>query len=429
MICPARTGPTPLSLHERDAVAQLVGFCAGMPGVRFTVLSDTNTHRVLGGRIEQALIDAGLPVIGIVLHGAEVIADERYLTRTLVQAPPEPQVFIAAGSGTLTDIARYVSFRTGNPFISAPSAASVDGFLSLIAPLVIGGVKDTYAAQGPLAVFADLTTLAEAPRALTAAGFGDLLGKVTSLADWRLGHLLWDEPYDPEIDERTRRAMNRCIDAAQDIASGSEDGVRLLLEGLLESGLCMRDFGDSRPASGAEHHLSHFWEMQLLKEGRPAILHGAKVGVASALIAQLYDHVRRLSQEDVRELIRRAPAPDPASDVDEIRRVYGEGAEQIERIQAAFLSLTTVQQDQLRQRVVERWPDIQTIARTVPPAETITGLLATAGGPTDWRALGLERRMVEPSLLYGHYLRSRFTVLKLFRLLGLDVRLALERPL
>lgn len=421
--------PDPRIIIARDAVAQLVGFCAGMPGVRFTVLSDTNTHRVLGGRIEQALIDAGLPVIGIVLHGAEVIADERYLTRTLVQAPPEPQVFIAAGSGTLTDIARYVSFRTGNPFISAPSAASVDGFLSLIAPLVIGGVKDTYAAQGPLAVFADLTTLAEAPRALTAAGFGDLLGKVTSLADWRLGHLLWDEPYDPEIDERTRRAMNRCIDAAQDIASGSEDGVRLLLEGLLESGLCMRDFGDSRPASGAEHHLSHFWEMQLLKEGRPAILHGAKVGVASALIAQLYDHVRRLSQEDVRELIRRAPAPDPASDVDEIRRVYGEGAEQIERIQAAFLSLTTVQQDQLRQRVVERWPDIQTIARTVPPAETITGLLATAGGPTDWRALGLERRMVEPSLLYGHYLRSRFTVLKLFRLLGLDARLALERPL
>lgn len=421
--------PDPRIVIARDAVTPLVEFCAEMPGVRFTVVSDTNTHRALGGRIELALDAAGLPVTGIVLHGAEVIADERYLTRTLVQAPPEPQVFIAAGSGTLTDIARYVSFRTGNPFISAPSAASVDGFLSLIAPLVIEGVKDTYTAQGPLAVFADLTTLAQAPRALTAAGFGDLLGKTTSLADWRLGYLLWNEPYTPAIEDRTRRAMNRCIDAAQDIASGSEDGVRLLLEGLIEAGLCMRASGDSRPASGAEHHLSHFWEMQLLKEGRPAILHGAKVGVASALIAQLYDHVRRLSQEDVRKLIGRAPAPDPALDVDEIRRVYGEGAAQIERIQTPFLSLTAAQWDQLRQRVVERWPDIQAAARTVLPAETITGLLATAGGPTDWQALGLERRMVEPSLLYGHYLRNRFTVLKLFRLLGLDARSTLERRL
>ncbi len=413
----------PRIVIARDAVAQLVMFCAGMSGARFTVVSDTNTHRVLGARIEHALSAAGLPVIGIVLHGAEVIADERYLMRTLVQAPPEPQVFIAAGSGTITDIARYVSFRTGNPFISAPSAASVDGFVSLAAPLVIGGVKDTYTAQGPLAVFADLTTLAEAPRALTAAGFGDLIGKTTSLADWRLGHLLWNEPYDSAIEDRTRRAMNRCIDAAQDIASGSEDGIRLLLEGLIASGLCMRDFGDSRSASGAEHHLSHFWEMQLLKEGRPAIFHGAKVGVASALIARLYDQVRRLSQDGVRDLVQRASAPDPAHDRDEIRQVYGEGATQIERIQAPFLSLTAAQHNQLRQRVVERWADIQAIAHTVLPAETITSLLATVGGPTGWQSLGLERRMVEPGLLYGHYLRNRFTVLKLFRLLGLDTRL------
>jgi hypothetical protein len=54
------------------------------------------------------------------------------------------------------------------------------------------------------------------------------------------------------------------------------------LEGLFETGLCMLDFGQTRPASGSEHHISHFWEMKLLLERRPAILHGAKVEVAQS---------------------------------------------------------------------------------------------------------------------------------------------------
>ncbi len=39
------------------------------------------------------------------------------------------------------------------------------------------------------------------------------------------------------------------------------------MEGLIEAGFCMLDFGNSNPASGAEHHMSHYWEMKLLREG------------------------------------------------------------------------------------------------------------------------------------------------------------------
>jgi len=51
-------------------------------------------------------------------------------------------------------------------------------------------MKQTISARSRIAIFADLPTLCAAPRAMIAAGFGDMLGKFTALADWRLGHLV-----------------------------------------------------------------------------------------------------------------------------------------------------------------------------------------------------------------------------------------------
>ena len=85
------------------------------------------------------------------------------------------------------------------------------------------------------------------------------------------------------------------VDAADEIAIASEDGIRALMEGLIESGLCMADFGTSFPASGSEHLLSHFWESRLLVERRPALLHGAKVGVGTVLAAGYWQQVRGLA--------------------------------------------------------------------------------------------------------------------------------------
>ena len=55
--------------------------------------------------------------------------------------------------------------------------------------------KKTVIAQTPIAVISDLPTLIHAPQPMIAAGFGDILGKAIALADWGLGHLVWDEPY------------------------------------------------------------------------------------------------------------------------------------------------------------------------------------------------------------------------------------------
>jgi glycerol-1-phosphate dehydrogenase [NAD(P)+] len=412
---------TDLSLYiGENVIDQLIDYCNHHQLERFMLVADENTYPVLGQAVEAALIARRCEVKSVILSGREVIADEHYLVQVLLQADRSNWTYLAVGSGTITDIVRIISHRTKASFISLPTAPSVDGFTSIGAPLVVGGLKQTYSAQPPLAVLADLETLRTAPRPLIAAGLGDLLGKYTSLADWRLGQLLWDEPYSVEVARRARQSVEACAQQAEAIGRASAEAIRLLMEGLLESGLCMLEFGNSRPASGAEHHLSHYWEMKLLQEKRPAILHGAKVGVATVLVARRYQEIRQLTPDQVAERLKAVPFPDRQQEIRQIETGYPPAvARQIMVDHAPFLELTAPAYEQLQQKIVAHWSAIQEIAASVPAPQMLIELLRQVDGPTEPAMLGLAEQEVRQARQYSHYLRNRFTVMKLSRMLGL----------
>lgn len=404
---------------EQDVMPSLMRYCATNDLGEFTLVADSNTYPALGEAVEEALAGRGFDVKTIILTGEEVIADAHYVMQVLVGAGREDRTYLAVGSGTITDIVRFVSHRTKASFISVPTAPSVDGFTSSGAPLVVGGFKQTVYTHAPVAVFADLDTLCSAPRGMIAAGFGDILGKYTALADWKLGHLLWDEAYDERIAQRVRAALQNCVDQADQIGAASTEGVRFLIDALIDSGLCILDFGRSHPASQSEHHLSHFWEMKLLLENRPAVLHGAKVGVACTLMARVYEKIRELSREQAGELLQTSTLPDRAQEEGQIRAIYGEMAGQVIAQQAPYLDMSEDAYDQLKQRIVDRWADVQDIAALVPPSQKLVDLLRQVGGPADTQALGLQADDVALALEYSHYIRDRFTVAKLSRILGI----------
>jgi glycerol-1-phosphate dehydrogenase [NAD(P)+] len=418
------TSIDPIYVGE-DATARLLRYCDERNLRKLVLISDSNTHRALGGQVERALRDQQVEVTSLVLAGDEVIADAHYVLQVLLRAPLGECTFISIGAGTLTDITRFVSHRTGRSFIAMPTAPSVDGFTSIGAPLVVGGVKITIVCQAPVAMFADLATLCNAPHRLIAAGFGDMIGKITSLADWKLGSLLWDEPFEAAIYQRTQKAIERCLGQAEAVGRREPDGVRGLMEALVESGLCMLDFGNSRPASGAEHHASHYWEMKLLREGRPAILHGAKVGYALWQVARQYARIRALSRQEVLDRLEAASLPDREQEIAAIRRGYGTLADEVISEHGAFLNLTEAGYEQVKRRIVEHWEQIQGIAATVPPPDQIAHYLRQAGAATEAHALGLGAAEVGPGFEFGHYLRNRFTVLKLSRFLGVPLPAAL----
>jgi glycerol-1-phosphate dehydrogenase [NAD(P)+] len=405
----------------KEAIPSLIDYCKSKKIHRFYLVADQNTYPALGKTLEKALTDDGFDVKTTVLTGQEVIADEHYITQVLLHADGEDRVYLAVGSGTITDIVRFASHRTKSRFISMPTAPSVDGFTSGGAPLVIGGLKQTVYAQPPIAVFADLNTLCAAPRPMIASGYGDMLGKCTSLADWKLGHLVRDEPYDEEIAQRARVALENCTGHVKEIGSSIAEGIRRLMDGLIESGLCMLDFSSSHPASGAEHHISHVVEMTLLREDRPAILHGAKVGVGSIMMARLYEQISSMTRERVIEGLNATSMPDREEEIQRIRAAFPELQEQIIAEQASFLDLPKEAYDGLKEKITSRWTEIRDIAASVPPSQELTRQLREVGGAVDMESLGLNTEEVAFALEHAHYLRNRFTVIKLSRMLGIQL--------
>ena len=404
-----------------NALEPLLQFCKERRLVNFMLVADANTFPILGKKVQAALQAAGLNVKSVVFREPEVVPDEDFIFQVLLQADQIERTYLAIGSGTLTDITRIVSHRTRCQFISLPTAPSVDGFTSPSASLAVRRIKTTVMAQPPIAVFADLTALATAPQAMIAAGYGDILGKAIALADWQLGNLLWDEPYSPEISARVRKTLEACIAATAEIGQATPEGIRKLMFSLIDSGMCMLDYGNSRPAAGCEHYMSHFLEMKLLREGRPAVLHGAKVGVCSLLAAQRYAELRQIDRRQAETCLATTPQADRNVDMQRIRQAFGPIAENLFIEQAPFLDMSAAGFAGLKQRVLEHWDEIQALAALVPGREKLVDLLSQAGGATRPAELGLSDAEVQQALTESHFLRNRFTICKLGHMLGLPV--------
>lgn len=145
------------------------------------VVCDRNTFSATGEAVLKLLPGSAC----VCLDPGNLHADERAVAAAEAGLPPRTDLLIAAGSGTIHDIARYCAKKRGVPFVSVPTAASVDGFVSTVAAMTWNGFKKTFPAVSPVCVVADSRIFSKAPRRLTASGVSDLLGKFTALADWK----------------------------------------------------------------------------------------------------------------------------------------------------------------------------------------------------------------------------------------------------
>ncbi len=401
-----------------DFTDSLAEFCQTSGYSGFHLVADRNTYPILGHSVQACLQSLGCQVRLTILEGTPLLAGGDAVLQLFVQSEPEvPEAFVSVGSGTITDIVRFVSYHLHRPFISFPTAPSVDAYSSPTSPLIVSGVKQSFPGQLPLAIFAHLPTLYQAPAEMVAAGFGDMLGKYTALADWKLGNLLWDEPYRQDIAAQAWQDLSLCLTHLDAIAARQPSGIQALMNSLFRSGLNMAREGSSRPASGAEHHLAHYWEMRLLWEDRPPILHGLKVGIGTLYAADLYAALRQVERSQVETWAAQASPPDPDRSIQEIRRLYDLGAERVISEQQKFLALDTPAWNRLKQRVLNSWDEIQSIASTVPPRAEMEGYLSEAHIPLEPARLGLTEKDIQLGLSASHYLRDRLTVAKLMYLL------------
>lgn len=225
----------------------------------------------------------------IILDPNDLHANEFGVDYLLKNLPDCSQVLIAIGSGTIHDLTRYCAYVRGIEFVSCPTAASVDGFCSSVAAMTWKGYKKTLTAVAPKLVIADIDIIKNAPIRLTRSGFGDMIGKYIALCDWKISSLLTKELYCERIANLTLNATETVLNSVDGIMCGDDKAYENLTYGLLLSGIAMQMMKTSRPASGSEHHVSHFIEISPQSlDVKSTALHGEKVGVGTLIALREY---------------------------------------------------------------------------------------------------------------------------------------------
>jgi glycerol-1-phosphate dehydrogenase [NAD(P)+] len=180
------------------------------------------------------------------------------------------------------------------------------------------------------------------------AGYGDVLGKLTALADWNLSRIVTGEYYCETIAKLVQKGVNKCIESAEGLAARDERSICCLIEALILTGLAIGLAGVSRPASGTEHQLAHYWEVKAVEAGTEHPLHGNAVGVGTVVTAMIYE---------------------------------------------------------LASEILPKGIDYPTVSQ-------VTGLLDKVGSCTSPKKLGISRELFVESMLNAMYMRDKYTVLR-----------------
>lgn len=401
------------------AVHEFITFCKKSDYKKYLLVSDDNTYQVLGKSVHDALIKEGWDVINVVLHPEHLHADSVTISRVFAAYDGLPRMFVSVGSGTITDTTRLTSHRSQNPFISLPTAASVDAYTSVNAAVTIGEYKGSIYCQSPVAIFTDIPTIAASPKWLTASGFGDLTSKFTSTSDWKFTNIIWGSKFEPAIYEKALGAAQQAAAVADGLITHDPQSLAAMMQGQFDSGFSMADFGNSAPASGGEHHIAHMWEMMFHWAGREGLYHGNAVGVATIFEAGWYEQFRKLGKKEAEELILHAHVPSRSEQEKTIHADLPEIADELIASNPIYMQLSDPEVlDRVKKAILDNWDTLQAVAAKVPPADQFRTWLKKLGGPTTAAELEISPEQAQTAVDHGHYLRERFSINNVRKLFG-----------
>ncbi len=257
------TDPTPI---PRDG-EELKGLVEEMLAGHFTV--------------ERAVVGA---------EHAELHADEKAIDEAEAAVAGAGCV-VVVGSGTISDICKVATARTGGtPLVIVQTAASVNGYSDDVSVLLKNGVKRTVPSRWPDVLLADLPTLVQAPAAMNAAGYGDAIAMYTGPADWYLASLVgMDDSYHPAPVDMVLDYGQALIDGADAMRRHEPEAVDRLVRVLTLGGIAAGVTGTTACLSGTEHLVSHLIDLHAGQNGLPLGFHGAQVGVATLVVAAAWE--------------------------------------------------------------------------------------------------------------------------------------------
>lgn len=430
---------TEVNLAGADALDSLSEVCERFFGdAPLIVVSDERIWNHEGKILEAALKGKRDYSLFLLPGSPAPYADSELVAR--VRAAIGDKQALAFGSGTINDAVKLASFELRRPYICVPTAASVDGFAAFGAAITVDGFKMTLDCPAPKAILADEGILARAPEELTAAGFGDLAAKITAGVDWLAADASLVEAVAPEIWDMVQPFALSILEKSAGIRQREHAAIGDLYGGLIATGLAMQRYHDSRPASGAEHLLSHVWEMEHLSVDGIPVSHGFKVAIGTIAATIFQRALFSLSREEMAAAARSAAGT--AAAVGASAKAAGEDLLGRRLAAAERLLAGTPILEKVRETVSEKtlcgaalaarraaimngWDSLSAKALSrLPEPSFLIASLREAGCPARLADIGLDRDSLYRGFIIASIIRKRYTTLDLAGEFGLLEKLA-----
>lgn len=239
-------------------------------------------YELFGETIKKSLIEANIEIQNI-----ETIVNINFdeISKKAFELPNDVDALIGIGGGKAIDAVKYMSFLKKMPFISIPTSTSNDGFASSGASLLVNNKRMSLPAKTPYGIIVDIDVIKGAPEKFIYSGIGDLVSNITALYDWKFEEENGKTIVDDFATMISKKAVNSFVRTE---FKGIKDDLFLkeLVDSLTLNGISMEIAGDSSPASGAEHLISHALD-KFLENPQ---LHGVQVGIATYIMAKVQNH-------------------------------------------------------------------------------------------------------------------------------------------
>lgn len=387
---------------KSNAVEELCDFTKRYKGV--LLVSDGNTYKVCGQRVEKSLIDKVKKSLILNKDGRLLLPNEDSVAEIEKQITSDIDIIIGVGSGVINDLCKYTSFKNDLPYIICATAPSMDGYASIGAAMILGGMKVTVNARPPIAIFSDTAVLKNAPMEMLKAGYGDIIGKFSCLCDWKLSALINQEYFCEKIYSYTLKCAENMKSLAKGIIKREEKAIAELMDSLVLVGVLMSFSGSSRPASGSEHHLSHFFEITGILKNEPYLSHGIDVLYSSYVTQVLREKLIALEKMPVNEKISK-------QNYDEkIGEIYLSLAKSVIELQE---KIGWYNEDK-KSIYEDKWNEIVNILKEAPSSQEINKWICDIGlSFSDFCDLYTEKK-IEDAVWFAKDLKDRYTVLWLY---------------
>ena len=366
------------------------------------LVADENTYEAAGEKTEKAL--EGKKLKRVIFPGESILIPDEQAIQKITDALTGVELIIGIGSGVIQDLCKYVSHFNDIPYYIVATAPSMDGYASTGAAMILGGMKVTVSAGVPAAIIADTDVLKEAPMEMILAGYGDIVGKYSALNDWKLSRVINEEYFCQEIYDLTFHMVHKTIEISDGLLLRREESVRTLMEALVIVGIAMSFAGSSRPASGSEHHLSHFFEITGIVHKQAYFPHGVDVAYSTVVTAWLREELLKRPWPETQY------RPEREEYLAQLSRIYGPVAQECAKLQDKvglyekdMLSVYRQKEAQIRQVLAE-----------MPSAERIRQLLEKVGlHMYCFRSMYSDDK-IRDAISYAKELKDRYTVLWMY---------------